>query len=39
MAWKSVADIMSGGKAEGHRLSKTLGPFSIIAMGIGAGHV
>ncbi|WP_428537885.1 amino acid permease [Rhodopila sp.] len=36
MARKSVADIMSSGEAEGHRLSKTLGPFSIIAMGIGA---
>ena len=36
MARKSVADIMESGDAEGHQLSKTLGPFSIMAMGIGA---
>ena len=36
MARKSVADIMESGDAEGHQLSKTLGPFSITAMGIGA---
>jgi basic amino acid/polyamine antiporter, APA family len=36
MARKSVADIIAGGDAEGHQLSKTLGPFSITAMGIGA---
>jgi APA family basic amino acid/polyamine antiporter len=36
MARKSVADIMASGEAEGHSLSKTLGPFSITAMGIGA---
>ena len=36
MARKSVADIMASGEAEGQHLSKTLGPFSIIAMGIGA---
>jgi len=36
MARKSVAMIMESGDAEGHQLSKTLGPFSITAMGIGA---
>jgi len=36
MARKSVADIMDSGDAEGHQLSKSLGPFSITAMGIGA---
>ena len=36
MARKSVADIMRTGDAEGHQLSRTLGPFSITAMGIGA---
>ncbi len=36
MARKSVADIMDSGDAEGHQLSKTLGPLSITAMGIGA---
>jgi APA family basic amino acid/polyamine antiporter len=37
MARKSVADIIDIGETEGRSLSKTLGPFSIIAMGIGAG--
>jgi len=36
MARKSVAMILEGGDAEGQSLSKTLGPFSITAMGIGA---
>jgi basic amino acid/polyamine antiporter, APA family len=36
MARKSVAEIMDSGDAEGHQLSKTLGAFSITAMGIGA---
>src|ERR1700740_623890 len=36
MARKSVSDIIASGEAEGHRLAKTLGPFSINAMGIGA---
>jgi basic amino acid/polyamine antiporter, APA family len=35
MARKSVADIIGSGEADGHRLSKTLGPVSITAMGIG----
>jgi basic amino acid/polyamine antiporter, APA family len=36
MARKPVADIIASGGAEAHQLSKTLGPFSITAMGIGA---
>ena len=36
MARKSVDDILASGEAEGHRLSKTLGPLSITAMGVGA---
>jgi APA family basic amino acid/polyamine antiporter len=36
MARKSVSDIIASGEAEGHSLAKTLGPFSITAMGIGA---
>jgi APA family basic amino acid/polyamine antiporter len=36
MARKTVDDIVSGGEAESQGLSRTLGPFSIIAMGIGA---
>ncbi len=36
MTRKSVEDIVKGGEADGHKLSKTLGPFSIMAMGIGA---
>jgi len=36
MTRKSVEDIVKGGEADGHKLSKTLGPFSITAMGIGA---
>jgi APA family basic amino acid/polyamine antiporter len=36
MARKSVADIMQSGDSEGHSLSKSLGPLSITAMGIGA---
>ena len=36
MARKSVADILASGDAEGHQMSRTLGPFSITAMGIGA---
>ncbi len=36
MARKSVAQIMDSGDAEGRQLSKTLGAFSITAMGIGA---
>ena len=36
MARKSIADIVSSADVEGHALSKTLGPASITAMGIGA---
>jgi basic amino acid/polyamine antiporter, APA family len=36
MARKSVSDIIASGEAEGPRLAKALGPFSITAMGIGA---
>lgn len=36
MARKSVDDIVSGEEAEAQGLSRSLGPFSIIAMGIGA---
>ena len=36
MARKSVADIIASGDAEAHQLSRTLGPFSITALGIGA---
>jgi len=36
MTRKSVDDIVKHGEADGHKLSKTLGPFSITAMGIGA---
>jgi APA family basic amino acid/polyamine antiporter len=36
MTRKSIADILDSGDAEGHQLSKTLGPFSITAMGVGA---
>ncbi len=36
MARKSIADIVGSGEADEHQLSKTLGPFSITAMGIGA---
>ena len=36
MARKSVAEIMDSGDAEGHQLSRTLGPLSITAMGVGA---
>ncbi len=36
MTRKSVDDIVRGGEADGHKLSKSLGPFSIMAMGIGA---
>jgi len=36
MARKPVAEIMKSGDAEGHQLSRALGPFSITAMGIGA---
>jgi APA family basic amino acid/polyamine antiporter len=36
MSRKSVADIINSGEAEGHQLTKSLGAFSIIAMGIGA---
>ena len=36
MTRKSVDDIVKGGEAEGHGLSKRLGPYSITAMGIGA---
>ena len=35
-ARKSVDDIIKSGEADSHNLSKTLGPFSITAMGIGA---
>ena len=35
-ARKSVADIIASGEADGHGLAKTLGPFSITALGIGA---
>ena len=35
-ARKSVADIISSGEADSHNLAKSLGPFSITAMGIGA---
>jgi APA family basic amino acid/polyamine antiporter len=36
MRRKSVDDIMKGSDTDSHRLNKTLGPFSITAMGIGA---
>ena len=36
MTRKSVDDIVRGGEGDGHKLSKSLGPFSIMAMGIGA---
>jgi APA family basic amino acid/polyamine antiporter len=36
MARKSLAEIAAGGGAQGHRLAKTLGPWSITALGIGA---
>ena len=36
MTRKSVDDIVRGGEASAHKLSKSLGPFSIMAMGIGA---
>ena len=36
MARKSLDDIIHSGEAEGQSLSKTLGPLSITAMGIGA---
>jgi basic amino acid/polyamine antiporter, APA family len=36
MTRKSVGDIIKSGDAEGHQLSKTLGPISITSMGIGA---
>lgn len=36
MARKSVDEIVRAGEAGGRRLSKTLGPLSITAMGIGA---
>ncbi|MBD0275224.1 MAG: amino acid permease, partial [Acetobacteraceae bacterium] len=36
MARKSVEDILASGEDEGHKLSKTLGPLSITAMGVGA---
>jgi basic amino acid/polyamine antiporter, APA family len=35
-ARKSVTDIIASGEADGHGLAKTLGPFSITALGIGA---
>ena len=36
MTRKSVEDIVKSGEADSHRLAKTLGPYSITAMGIGA---
>jgi len=36
MTRKTVEDIVKHGEADSHKLSKTLGPFSITAMGIGA---
>ncbi len=36
MTRKTVDDIIKGGEASDHKLSKTLGAFSITAMGIGA---
>jgi APA family basic amino acid/polyamine antiporter len=33
---KSVADIVAGGEASGHTLTKSLGAFSITAIGVGA---
>jgi APA family basic amino acid/polyamine antiporter len=36
MVRKTVDDIVAGGEASDHKLSKTLGSFSITAMGIGA---
>ena len=36
MARKSLAEIAAGGGAQGHRLAKTLGPWSITALGVGA---
>ena len=35
-ARKSVADIIASGEASGHSLTKTLGAFSITAIGVGA---
>ncbi len=35
MTRKSVDDIVKSGEADGQKMSKTLGPFSITAMGIG----
>ncbi|RZK82949.1 MAG: amino acid permease, partial [Methylobacterium sp.] len=35
-ARKTVEDIIAGGEGDGHQLSKSLGLFSIVAMGIGA---
>jgi len=36
MARKSVADILASGEGSAHSLKKTLGAFSITAMGVGA---
>ncbi len=36
MTRKSVDDIVKHGEADSHKLPKSLGPFSIMAMGIGA---
>ncbi len=34
MARKSVDDILATGEADGHQLSKTLGPLSVTAIGL-----
>jgi APA family basic amino acid/polyamine antiporter len=36
MTRKSIADVLDSAGSEGQQLSKTLGPFSITAMGVGA---
>ena len=36
MTRKPIADIVAAEEGDGHKLEKTLGPFSITAMGIGA---
>src|SRR3954466_16188036 len=35
-ATKSLDDLIAGTKEEGHQLKKTLGPWNLIALGIGA---
>ena len=35
-ATKSIEKLISDSEQEGHRLAKTLGPWSLVALGIGA---